>query len=244
MMIPFEDQSLFEFGVVRELTVKAKAKPFVFMDMLPFERLGVVSVVLTTRRVSDVTDGRRADELIHDGFVFAPMGQSENLADGADVFMRFEQLRPDGVVAGHACCQLPPVLDVLQHPREQEGNRIAANLGAQRTFGAGGQVVDGCYPALVMKFAHKKIDRSISRGLWATLVAILPHASPLENGKCLLDCQISGRQVFSTGPACEAETDLQRLPLEQRDASGQSECKFDGLERRRMHLRWGHGEPS
>jgi hypothetical protein len=66
-----------------------------------------------------------------------------------------EQLRAMRVVGGHSRRELTSILDVLQHSRQQERRAFATDICAQRAFGNRGEVVDGCYPALMMEFTHR-----------------------------------------------------------------------------------------
>ena len=74
VVIPFASEFVFELLIVGQLAVKAEAEPLVLVNVLAFERLSIVAVVLTTCRIANVTDGRRADQLLHDRFVFASVG--------------------------------------------------------------------------------------------------------------------------------------------------------------------------
>ena len=116
MMVSLAREFFFEFLVVGQLAVKTKTEPFVFVDVLALKGLSVVPIVLAAGRIPHVSDGCRADKLLHDRFVLAAMREAKDFADRSDVLVGFEQQRPLGVVAGHSRSQLAPVLNVLQHP--------------------------------------------------------------------------------------------------------------------------------
>jgi hypothetical protein len=122
--------------------------------MLAFKGLSVVLVVLTASRVTDVPDGSRTNQLLHDRFMLAAVREPENFANGSDIFVGFEQQRSLGVKARHASCKLPTILDVLKHPWKQIRSRLNADSAAERAFGGGWKVVDSSYPTLVIQFTH------------------------------------------------------------------------------------------
>ena len=116
MMVSLAREFFFEFLVVGQLAVETKTEPLVFVDVLALKGLSVVPIVLAAGRIPHVSDGCRADKLLHDRFVLAAMREAKDFADRSDVLVGFEQQRPLGVVAGHSSGQLAPVLNVLQHP--------------------------------------------------------------------------------------------------------------------------------
>ena len=115
-MVTLAREFFFELLIIGQLAVETKTEPLVFVDVLALKGLSVVPVVLAAGRVPHMSDGCRADKLLHDRFVLAAMREAKDLADRTDVFVGFEQQRPFGVVAGHSSSQLAPVLNVLQHP--------------------------------------------------------------------------------------------------------------------------------
>ena len=66
-----------------------------------------------------MADGGPAGVFFHQAFVLAAMAQAKDLADPAHILVRLNELRTMGVEAAHAGRELPPVLDVQEHPRDQ-----------------------------------------------------------------------------------------------------------------------------
>ena len=119
VVVSLAREFFFELLVVGQLTVETKTEPLVFVDVLALKGLSVVPVVLAAGRIPHVSDGCRADKLLHDRLVLAAMRETKDFADRSDVLVGIEQQRPFGIIAGHSSGQLAAVLDVLQHPGHQ-----------------------------------------------------------------------------------------------------------------------------
>ena len=120
-----------QFAIIGQLAVEAEAEPFVLLQMVPLERLGVTAVFGAAGGIAHVADGRPAGVLLHQAFVLAAMVHAENFADAAHVFVRVQQLLAVGVERGHAGRKLAAVLNVQQHPRHQPRNFVGPLLRAQ-----------------------------------------------------------------------------------------------------------------
>src|SRR4029079_460687 len=113
------EQLVAQLGVVRQLAVEAEAEPFVLLQMVSLERLGVVNIVLTACCVTNVADSSPAGQPSHDALGLVAMDKLENFADCADAAKRVEQLLPVGTVARHAGRELAAVLHIEQDLRNK-----------------------------------------------------------------------------------------------------------------------------
>ena len=102
MVIIVRQQLVAQLGIIRQLAVERETKPFVLLQVVSLERLGVVEVVLTTGGITHVADRRPAGIPLHNAFRFAAVAQPKHLADAAQAAVGFQQLLPVRPVAGHA----------------------------------------------------------------------------------------------------------------------------------------------
>ena len=98
MVVVVGQQLVAQLGVVRQLPVEAEAEPFVLLQMVPLERLGVVEVILAARGVANVADRRPAGVALHDALRLAAMAQPKDFADASQ---RRDTSR--AVAAGRGC---------------------------------------------------------------------------------------------------------------------------------------------
>ena len=153
-MVTVSQQLVSQQSVVGQLSVETKAEPLSFMDMMSLERLGIITVILSASRVSDVADRGGASHRRHQRFDFGAMVQPKDFGDRTDVLHGFQHRRPIGIVAGHASGQLSAILNVQQHSRQQAGDLSRAFFGAHRAPAKTGEVINGRYTTFVMDIAH------------------------------------------------------------------------------------------
>ena len=144
-----------EFLVIGQLPVEAEGKPFPLLDVRPFERLGIASVVRAAGGVPDMADRRPAGVLLHQTLVLAPMAHPENLAHASHVLVGGEQLGPLGIPGGQASRELAAVLDVEEHSRDQPRHLLLPLGRTQGTRLGTGQVINGRQAALMTQVAHR-----------------------------------------------------------------------------------------
>src|SRR5262245_61545639 len=128
--------------------------------MVPFERLGVVPVVLAAGSIPDMPDCRPAGILLHQTLVLAAVAHAKYFADTAHVLVRLQQLLAVGIEGCNSCRELAAVLDVQQHPRHKARNFIGPLRRAKRTGVAIRQVIDRGQTAFVMQFAHGRAQKT------------------------------------------------------------------------------------
>ena len=150
------EQLLAELAVVGQLAVEAEAEPFVFLQMVPLERLGVAEVVGPAGGIPHMPDGGAARVFLHQAFVLAAMAHPKDFGDAADLFVGVDQLIAIGIEDRHAGGELAAVLDVEQHSRDEPRGFFGPLRGAERARFAAGQVIDRGQTAFVIEFAHRR----------------------------------------------------------------------------------------
>src|SRR5690606_23453642 len=81
VMVVVGQQLVSQLGIVGKLAVERKAKPLPPLQVMPLERLGVIAIFTSTRRISHVTDGSPSCIAIHQAFRLAAVAQTEYLAN-------------------------------------------------------------------------------------------------------------------------------------------------------------------
>jgi len=123
--------------------------------MIALEGLRVVAVVTAARGVPDVTDGRGAIHALHDCLEFGAVVQAEGLGNSPQLLVDPDDRIAIHAIAGHPCRQLPAILHIQQHPRDQSSHAVdIAGNRRQLGYGLALSMKDGRDAALVVKFTH------------------------------------------------------------------------------------------
>src|SRR3954468_4013923 len=96
MVIIIGQQLVAQLRIIGELPVESKAEPLVFLQVVAFERLGIVQVIVAACRVTHVTNRGPASHSSHDTLSLAMMSEVENFAHGAYASECVEELLPIG----------------------------------------------------------------------------------------------------------------------------------------------------
>src|SRR5439155_5944920 len=120
------------------------------------ERLGVAAVILAAGGVPDVPDRRQPGVLAHQLFEVLLLVEVKHLGDGADLFVRVDELISLAVERGHAGGQLSPVLNIQQQSRDQARCLPQPLLGGQVATTPIGKVINRRDAALVMQVRHRR----------------------------------------------------------------------------------------
>ena len=129
MVVIIRQQLVAQLCVVRQLPVERETKPLVLLQVVTFEGLRIVEIVLAAGRIAHVPDRGPARIPFHDAFGLAAVTQPKHLADAAQAAVGLQQLLAVGQVAGHPRRKLSAVLYVEQNPRHQPRNLIRALRG-------------------------------------------------------------------------------------------------------------------
>ena len=154
--VRFRKNFVTQFLVVSQLAVKAECEPLRFLDVVPFERLGVAAVIFSAGRVPHMADGGRPGILLHHGFGLLLMVQTEDLADGTDILMGIDQLAASGMKRRHPRSELSPVLQVEQQPRDQPGRLPRPLPGCQLADIPMRKMINRCNAAFMKEFRHSR----------------------------------------------------------------------------------------
>ena len=119
VVIAIGQQSFFQNAVIGKLTIETKAEPLSFVDVLTFEWLGVIPIILPTGGISDVADRGSASKGLHQRLRLGTVIEAKDFGDRSDILAIFEQRWSVRIEGGHPSRQLASILDIEQHPRQQ-----------------------------------------------------------------------------------------------------------------------------
>jgi hypothetical protein len=160
MVVAGTHQLVAQSGIVRQLAIETKAEPLPLHQVMTLERLGVAAIFFTTGRVTDVADAGVPRILLHQLFARLAMGQAKDLGDRPELLVRIDELFAFWIVSRDSSSELPTILDIEQHSRQQPGSMLRA-VGAQGAERGAGQVIHRGDAAFVVDIAHRESSSDI-----------------------------------------------------------------------------------
>ncbi len=142
VVVVVAQQLLPQLHVIGQLAVEGETEPFVLLDVVPLEGLGVAAVLGAAGGVADVSNRRPAGVFLHQALVFRPMTHAKDLGDRADFLVGVDQLASQGIVGGHSRGELAAVLDVQEHPRHPAAGAVRAEVRAQGARAPAGKMIN------------------------------------------------------------------------------------------------------
>ena len=122
--------------------------------MRPFERLGVVGVVLPAGRVTDVPDADGPRGPLHQRLALPGVRESKYLADRPDIFVGIDQPAPPRMIGGDPGGQLAAILNVQQHAGQQTRRLGRVRCGTQGAQWHGRKMIYGRDPTFLSPDIH------------------------------------------------------------------------------------------
>ena len=118
-MVAAAEYALPQFLVVGQLAVETEAEPLVLLEMMSLEGLRVATVFCATGRISDMTDAGLPGVLPHEPFALLTVLQAKDLTNRPNIVVGIDQLIAFTGKGGKSSRQLPAVLDIQEHSRQQ-----------------------------------------------------------------------------------------------------------------------------
>ncbi len=136
VIVALGEELFLQLTIIGKLAVEGEGEPLGLAAVVALEGLGVVAVVAAAGGVADVADGHGPVHALHDRLELVAVVQAERLGDRPQLLVGPDQRVAILAIAGHPCGELPAVLHVQEHPRDQPSHAVDIS-GNRRQLGYG-----------------------------------------------------------------------------------------------------------
>src|SRR5262249_16771174 len=135
---------------------------------LAFKGLRVISRVAAARGIANVADGGAARILVENLLGLVAAIQAKRLGDHSDLFVGLEDQFVIGIEGREAGGELPAILHVKQHPRDQVRDALRLIRGNEPTDSGAFEMVKSGNSAFVLHYRHRAASSLILRHHYTT----------------------------------------------------------------------------